>query len=90
MVVVSLEQKYAGHAVQVLALAAQRPAAAYYTKWVIVVDEDVDPTDINDVLWALSTRCHPADDLDLLAHDVVDRLHPASFRRRRGLTDRRC
>src|SRR6476646_11399585 len=66
MVVVSLQQKYAGHAAQVLALAAQCPAAAYYTKWVIVVDEDVDPTDINDVLWALSTRCHPAYDLDIL------------------------
>ena len=66
MVVVSLEQKYAGHSAQVLALAAQCPAAAYYTKWIIVVDEDVDPTDLNDVLWALSTRCHPSEDVDIL------------------------
>ena len=62
MVVVSVQQKYAGHSAQVLALAAQCPAAAYYTKWVIVVDEDVDPTDMNDVLWALSTRCHPSEE----------------------------
>ena len=41
--------------------AAQCPAAAYYTKWIIVVDEDVDPTDFNEVLWALSTRCHPSE-----------------------------
>ena len=53
MVVVSLQQQYAGHAAQVLALAAQCPAAAYYTKWIIAVDDDVDPTDMNDVLWAL-------------------------------------
>ena len=30
------------------------PAAAYYTKWIIAVDEDVDPTDFNQVMWALS------------------------------------
>ena len=44
---------------QVLALAAQCPAAAYYTKWVIVVDEDVDPTDL---LRALSGVCLAADE----------------------------
>ena len=91
MVVVSLQQQYAGHAAQVLALAAQCPAAAYYTKWVIAVDEDVDPTDFNEVLWALSTRCHPADDHRHPAQHLVDRARSrASFRRRRGPTARRC
>jgi len=37
MVIVSLKQRYAGHAAQVLALTAQCPAAAYYTKWIIAV-----------------------------------------------------
>ena len=46
---VSMKQQYAGHAAQVLALTAQCPAAAYYTKWIIAVDEDVDPTDFNQV-----------------------------------------
>lgn len=64
--VVSLEQRYPGHAPQVLALAAQCPGGAYYTKWIIAVDEDVDPTDTDQVLWALSTRCHPAEDVDIL------------------------
>ncbi len=68
MVVVSVEHCYPGHAAQVLALAAQAPATAYYTKWVIVVDEDVDPTNMNDVIAAMSTRCSPADDLDILRH----------------------
>jgi UbiD family decarboxylase len=79
LVVVSLQQKYAGHSAQVLALAAQCPAAAYYTKWVIVVDEDVDPTDINDVLWALSTRCHPIEDIDLLRNTWSTGLDPSQF-----------
>jgi len=66
VVVVSIEQKHPGHASQVAALAAQCAGGAYYTKWVIVVDEDVDPTDLEQVLWAMSTRCNPIDDIDVL------------------------
>ena len=79
MVVVSVKQKYAGHSAQVLALAAQCPAAAYFTKWVIVVDEDVDSTDLNDVLWALSTRCHPSEDIDILRNTWSTGLDPSQF-----------
>jgi 4-hydroxy-3-polyprenylbenzoate decarboxylase len=79
MVVVSVQQKYAGHSAQVLALAAQCPAAAYFTKWVIVVDEDVDPTDLNDVLWALSTRCQPSEDIDILRNTWSTGLDPSQF-----------
>jgi 4-hydroxy-3-polyprenylbenzoate decarboxylase len=65
MLVVSVRQQYAGHVAQVLALAAQCPAAAYFTKWIVAVDDDVDPTDLNQVLFALSTRCNPIDDIDI-------------------------
>jgi 4-hydroxy-3-polyprenylbenzoate decarboxylase len=77
MVVVSLRQLYAGHVAQVLALTAQCPAAAYYTKWVIAVDDDVDPTDFNQVMWALSTRCNPSDDIDLLRKTWSTGLDPS-------------
>ena len=43
MTIVSLEQCYAGHAPQVLALTAQCPGGAYFAKWIIAVDKDVDP-----------------------------------------------
>jgi UbiD family decarboxylase len=79
MVVVSMQQKYAGHSAQVLGLAAQCPAAAYYTKWVIVVDEDIDPSDFNDVLWPLSTRCHPSEDIDILRNTWSTGLDPSRF-----------
>jgi 4-hydroxy-3-polyprenylbenzoate decarboxylase len=79
VVVVSLQQQYAGHAAQVLALASQCPAAAYYTKWIIAVDDDVDPTDFDEVLWALSTRCNPSDDLDLLRNTWSTGLDPSQF-----------
>ena len=76
MVVVSLEQRYPGHASQVLALAAQAPSAAYYTKWIVAVDEDVDPTNINEVIWAMSTRCSPVEDIDVLRNTWSTWLDP--------------
>jgi 4-hydroxy-3-polyprenylbenzoate decarboxylase len=79
MAVVAISQQYAGHAAQVLALAAQCPAAAYYTKWIIAVDDDVDPTDFNDVMWALSTRCNPSDDLDVLRNTWSTGLDPSQY-----------
>ena len=77
MTVVSLEQRYAGHVAQVLALCAQVPAAAYYTKWIIAVDDDVDPTDLNQVLWALSTRCDPATNIDIQRNTWSTGLDPS-------------
>ena len=79
MAVVAIQQQFAGHAAQVLGLTAQCPAAAYYTKWIIAVDEDVDPTDFNDVMWALSTRCNPSEDLDILRNTWSTGLDPSQF-----------
>ncbi|MGH7775093.1 MAG: UbiD family decarboxylase [Candidatus Binatia bacterium] len=76
MTVICLEQRYAGHAAQALALAAQVPGGAYYTKWIIAVDEDVDPTDINQVIWAISSRCNPIDDIDILRNTWSTWLDP--------------
>src|SRR3970040_20483 len=56
----------AGNAAQVLARAAQVPGGAYYTKWIIAVDDDVDPTDMDQVIWAMASRCNPVEDIDIL------------------------
>jgi 4-hydroxy-3-polyprenylbenzoate decarboxylase len=64
--VVSLEQRYPGHASQALALVAQCPGGAYYSKWFVAVDQDVDPSDMNQVMWAMCTRCNPVEDIDIL------------------------
>lgn len=77
MTVVSLEQRYPGHTAQVLALAAQVPGGAYFTKWIIAVDEDVDPTDMDQVIWAMATRCNPVEDIDLLRNTWSTGLDPA-------------
>jgi 4-hydroxy-3-polyprenylbenzoate decarboxylase len=76
MTVISMEQRHAGHAAQVLALAAQVPGGAYYTKWIIAVDEDVDPTDMDQVIWAMASRCNPIDDIDILRNTWSTWLDP--------------
>jgi 4-hydroxy-3-polyprenylbenzoate decarboxylase len=76
MTVIALEQKYAGHAAQCLALAAQVPGGAYYTKWIIAVDHDVDPTDMDQVIWAMASRCNPIDDIDILRNTWSTPLDP--------------
>lgn len=76
MTVLSLEQRYAGHAAQALALAAQGPGGAYYTKWIIAVDEDIDPTDMDQVIWAMASRCNPTDDIDVLRNTWSTWLDP--------------
>jgi UbiD family decarboxylase len=63
--VVSIRQLYAGHARQAAMLAASVPGAGRYARWVIVVDEDVNPFDLDDVLWALCTRCYPHRDVEI-------------------------
>ena len=77
LMVVSLKQLYPGHVAQVLALAAQSPAAAYCIRWIIAVDDDVDPTDINQVMWAMSVRSNPSDDIDILRKTWSYRTDPS-------------
>src|SRR5258708_2425097 len=49
-----------------------------YTKWVIVVDDDIDARDWKDVMWALSTRMDPARDITLIENTPIDYLDFAS------------
>ena len=61
IVVISLKQLYGGHAKQAALLAASAQVTGYALRYVIVVDEDVDPSRVSDVLWAVGTRSEPAD-----------------------------
>lgn len=75
--VVSVKQMYAGHAAQTMALAAQCMGGAYFGKYVIVVDHDVDPTNIKEVLWAMATRSRPAESIDILRETWSTYLDPS-------------
>jgi 4-hydroxy-3-polyprenylbenzoate decarboxylase len=75
--VVSIRQMYAGHASQVMALAAQCTGGAYFGKYIIVVDDDVDPTNVHQVLWAMATRSRPAQSIDILRETWSTFLDPS-------------
>ena len=77
MTVVSIKQMYAGHAPQVMALAAQCTAGAYFGKYVIVVDDDIDPSNVGQVLWAMATRSRPAQSIDILRETWSTFLDPS-------------
>ncbi|AMS40125.1 UbiD family decarboxylase [Aminobacter aminovorans] len=77
LMVVSLKQMYPGHTAQVLALAAQSPAAAYCVRWVVAVDDYIEPCDINQVMWAMSVHCNPSDDIDILRKTWSYRTDPS-------------
>jgi 4-hydroxy-3-polyprenylbenzoate decarboxylase len=65
MAVISVKQMFQGHAKQVALSAAGNRSIAYMCKWVMVVDDDIDPSNIKEVLWALCSRCEPAEDIDI-------------------------
>ncbi len=77
MTVVSMQQQYPGHAQQVGALAAQCAAGACWCKFIVVVDEDVDPSDLEQVIWAIATRCSAVDDIDILRNTWSSMLDPS-------------
>src|SRR5712672_1831172 len=62
--VIAIKQAYPGHARQAGMMAASCQSGSYLGRFVMVVDEDVDPTDIFDVMWAVCTRCDPATDIE--------------------------
>lgn len=65
LTVIALKQKYGGHAKRA-AMAILGSTYGYHRRFVIIVDDDIDPSNIRDVLWALATRCDPASSIDIL------------------------
>ncbi|HEY6821059.1 MAG TPA: UbiD family decarboxylase [Burkholderiales bacterium] len=64
--VIAIKQAYPGHARQAGMLAASCQSASYFGRFVVVVDEDIDPTNLWQVIWAMSTRCDPAQDIEFI------------------------
>jgi UbiD family decarboxylase len=62
-IVVSIQQRFAGHALQAAMAVLGCGAGARNGRYVVIVDEDIDPSDINQVLWAMETRVDPATDI---------------------------
>ena len=76
--VVSIRKAYPGHARRLMMGVWSYLRQFMYTKFVIVVDDDIDARDWKDVMWALSTRVDPARDLVTVEHTPIDYLDFAS------------
>ena len=76
--VVSMRKAYPGHAKRVMMAVWSYLRQFMYTKWVIVVDDDIDARDWKDVMWAVATRMDPARDITLIEGTPIDYLDFAS------------
>lgn len=76
LVVVSITQRYPGHARQAALVAGNLQVANYLGRYVVVVDDDIDVYDLNDVMWALCTRSDPADSIEIIRRQWSGPLDP--------------
>ncbi len=76
--VVSMKKAYPGHAKRVMMGVWSFLRQFTYTKWVIVVDDDINARDWKDVMWAISTRMDPARDITIIENTPIDYLDFAS------------
>jgi 4-hydroxy-3-polyprenylbenzoate decarboxylase len=74
--VVAIKQRYFGHSRQAGMLASQIPPSAYVGRFVIVVDDDIDPSNLDEVIWAMGSRCDPAQDIEITRKCWGSRLDP--------------
>ena len=79
--IISIKQRYPGHARQAMLAASQVHAGAYLGRYVIVVDDDIDPTNTFDVIWALASRSDPVESIEILRRcwsgPLDPRIHPS-------------
>jgi len=73
-----MKKAYAGHAKRVMFGIWSYLRQFMYTKFIIVVDDDIDCRSWAEVVWAISTRCDPARDFTMVENTPIDYLDFAS------------
>jgi len=76
--VVSIRKAYPGHARRIMMAVWSYLRQFMYTKFVIVVDSDIDARNWTDVIWAISTNVDPARDVTVIENTPIDYLDFAS------------
>src|SRR6267142_1978624 len=74
--VVSITQRYAGHARQAGHILNQCGVGAYMSRYSVVVDEDIDPSNLHEVMWAVATRTDPATSIDIIQRGMGSKNDP--------------
>ncbi len=84
-VIVSIEQQYLGHAKQTGLAVLGIPPTSFLQTFIIVVDDDIDPSNLDEVIWVLTTRCDPATSIDIVrgirSHVTHPQINPEKKKR---------
>ncbi len=75
--VVAIKQRYPGHSRQAGMIASQCASGVYIGRYTVVVDDDIDPTDLADVVWAISTRTDPEKSIEIFRRGRSSSADPA-------------
>ena len=86
-IAVSIKQRYGGHSKHTLLQALSSKSAMYHARYVVAVDDDIDPSNMNDVIWAISTRCVPEKSIDIIRNCWSTYLDPSIEPERKAARD---
>ena len=90
--IIALKQHYEGHARQAAAIALGVRTSLALGRFIIIVDDDIDPSDLKDVFWAVTTRCDPAVQTEILkdfpTSDINPRIAPEDRAQGRFISSR--
>jgi UbiD family decarboxylase len=84
---IAIKQRYPGHAKQVGVLASSCGSTVYGCKMVIVVDDDIDVSNFEQLMWAMVTRCDPATSIDILRRMRTSPADPRLLPEQRKMKD---
>jgi len=87
LLVVAINQRYPGHARQAGHIASMCHVGAYCGRYTIVVDDDIDVSNLEEVVWALITRSDPATSIDIIRNAWSTPLDPRIEPERKAVGD---
>ncbi|MBI4524875.1 MAG: UbiD family decarboxylase [Deltaproteobacteria bacterium] len=92
-IVIAVKQRYGGHARQAAHVALGAREGGYLGRFVVLVDDDIDPANLPDVLWAMSTRCDPQTSIEIVTQcwsSPIDPRIPPAQRKAGDFTNSRA
>ena len=84
---IAIRQRYPGHSVQAGFVAAQCGGSAYASKYIVVVDEDIDVTDLEQLIWGMCTRSDPKQSIQFIEGSWDSRADPRLEPEKRAIRD---
>ncbi len=84
---VAIKQRYPGHATQAGHVAAMCHSGAYAGRYVIVTDDDIDVSNLEELIWAMLTRSDPATSIDIIRNAWSTPLDPRIEPERKAVGD---